>query len=129
MDGNFELCLLSAGVTEESRGHLSREEFSKAGTISAVEGMSWQHPQLWSQEDGSCVPCAVLLCVVCLFLVLSSMAEGVQLFTRDRSVKSHKGHLQQSSGLVVEVVVTLGTAFLCTGRAGELLQAFVMFPV
>lgn len=38
-------------------------------------------------------------------------------------------HLQQRSRLAAQLVVTLGTAFLCRGRAGELLQAFVVFSV
>lgn len=84
---------------------------------------------MWSQEDGRCVPFAVLLCVVCLFLVLSSTAEGLQLFTLDNQCNLTQGHLQQISGQAALLVVTLGTAFLCRGRAGELLQVFVVFPV
>lgn len=40
-----------------------------------------------------------------------------------------QGHLQQITGLAVQLLVTLETAFLCRGRAEELLQAFVVFPV
>lgn len=77
-------------VSDGSRDHLSRQEISKHGTISAGEGMSWQHhrggeQKVWSQEDGRCVPCALPLCVFCLLLVLFSMVKGIQLFTLDRS--------------------------------------------
>lgn len=89
----------------------------------------------WNQMDGR----AFLFLCYCgsstfSGVVLSYMAEGLRLFTPDRSVKPHPPWrraraLQPLSGLSVQVAVIQGTAFLCRGGAGELLQAFIVFLV
>lgn len=57
---------------------------------------------------------------------------GAVLYSR-RCSAFHSGEIceisRKISGLAALLVVTLGTAFLCRGRARELLQAFVVLPV
>lgn len=137
--GNSELCLywslLSAAIGDGSRDHLSQARNHQCcwgEGLAAPTDTESRRCRVRRMGGVFLLPC---YCVCFTFSWCCPLRQKVCSFSLWIDpwnlilLEGGQGHLQQIRGLAVHLCVTLGRAFLCRGRAGELLQAFVVFPI